>query len=473
MNAAVQTIDALPVAAKLPVTIACTSLGFFVVQLDGSILNVALPQIGVFLGIGVDGLQWTVDAYFVAFAVLLLSAGVVSDRLGARRAFVSGFAVFSVASLACALSSSPTALILARALQGGGAALLVPCSLALLNNACGDDTAARARAIGLWTAAGGVALAAGPVVGGLLVGSLGWSSIFLINVPIGLIGIWLTLRFIDEIEPVNAPNGLDLAGQTLAVLALLGLVGAIIEAGRLGWQAPLVASGLLLAIVAGGGFLAVELRTAAPMVPLVLFRNPTFRGATLVGFVVNLVVFGLSFAFPLYFQRVLLYSPAGTGLACLPFALTVTAANIVGGRVAARTGPRLPVIGGLLVTAAGFALLCGIGETTTYLAMLPGQLLIRVGIGFVIPPMTAALLSTVDRARSGTASGVLNAARQTGGTIGVALFGALMARDLVAGIQIALAISVGLLALAAMAAAICLQSRKTELLPTSKQDGRN
>jgi DHA2 family methylenomycin A resistance protein-like MFS transporter len=238
--------------AALPITILATSLGFVVVQLDGSILNVALPQIGISLGTSVDGLQWTVDAYFLVFAVLLLSAGVLSDRMGARRAFVSGFTVFSAASLACTLAPSPVALIGARAVQGAGAALLVPCSLALLNNACGDDAGVRARAIGIWTAAGAAGSATGTVLGGLLVGFIGWRSIFLVNLPISLIGIWLTLRFIDKTTNCSqSSRGPDLAGQTLAIFALVGLVGAIIEAGSLGWRAPLVLLGLALAILGG------------------------------------------------------------------------------------------------------------------------------------------------------------------------------------------------------------------------------
>ena len=445
----------------LPITILATSLGFVLVQLDGSILNVALVQIGISLGTSVDGLQWTVDAYSLAFAVLLLSAGVLSDRLGARRAFVSGFAVFSAASLACALALSPAALIGARVLQGGGAALLVPCSLALLNNACGSDSPARARAIGIWTAAGAVATAAGPVLGGLLVGFIGWRSIFLVNLPIGLIGIWLTLRFVGQTERSSLRHGPDLAGQTLAILALLGLVGAIIEAGSLGWRASLVLVGLVLAILAGTGFIIVEAKTEAPAVPLELFRHPAFSAATIVGFSVNLTVYGSTFAFALYFQRVLLFSPVETGLAFLPFALTMTVANLIGGRMAARVGLRLPIIGGLLVGAAGCALLSDIDRQTTYAAMLPGQLLIRIGIGLVVPPMTTAVLSSVHHTRSGIASGVLNAVRQTGGAVGVAVFGALMATDMVRGVQIALVASAGLLVIATVIAVAGIRSEST------------
>ncbi len=420
-----------------------------------------LVQIGISLGTSVDGLQWTVDAYFLAFAILLLSAGVLSDRLGARRAFVSGFVVFSAASLACALAPNPAALIGARAVQGGGAALLVPCSLTLLNNACGNDSGARARAIGIWTGAGAVATTAGPVLGGLLVGFIGWRSIFLVNLPIGLIGIWLTLRFIDHTERSPLRHGPDLAGQTLAILALLGLVGAIIEAGSLGWRASRVWLGLVLAILAGVGFLIVEAKTEAPAVPLELFRHPAFSAATIVGFAVNVTVYGSTFAFALYFQQVLLFSPVETGLAFLPIALTKTMANLLAGRIAARFGLRLPIIGGLLVAGAGCALLSNLDKETTYAAMLPGQLLIRAGIGLVVPPMTTAVLSSVHRSRSGIASGLLNAVRQTGGAVGVAVFGALMATDMVRGVQIALVASAGLLVIATVIAVAGIRSEST------------
>ena len=423
------------------ITVAVTSLGFALVQLDGSILNIALSQIGISLETGINELQWTVDAYFVTFAVLLLSAGSLSDRWGARRAFVAGFLVFSAASLACGVAPNAAALIAARAVQGAGAALLVPCSLALLNGACGNDAGKRARAVGLWTAAGGVGIAAGPILGGLLIGILGWRSIFFINLPIGMAGIWLTLRFLDQPVPARKRRGLDLAGQTLIALAVLGFVGAIIEAGPSGWHSPLVLSGIILAIATGGAFIIVERTASHPAVPIDLFRNMNIGTTMLVGFAVNSVMFGVTFAFALYFQRVLLFSTVETGIAFLPFALMIIAANVVGGRSVARFGLRIPMFAGLVIAAAGCALLLGIDRNTTYLEILPGQLLIRLGIGLVVPAITTGTLAAVPSARSGVASGALNAVRQTGGAVGVALFGALMTTDIVWGVRIALVIS--------------------------------
>src|ERR1700730_17571470 len=341
-----------PARRNLPMTVAVTSLRFAVVQLDGSILNIALSQIGISLHTGIADLQWTVDAYFLTFAVLLLSAGSLSDRWGARRTFVSGFVVFSAASLSCGIAPNVAALIAARAMQGAGAALLVPCSLALLNDACGSDVGARARAVGLWTAAGGVGMAAGPVLGGLLVGAFGWRSIFFINLPLGLAGIWLTLCFLDQHEPLQGRRSLDLAGQAPAALALLGFVGAILEAGSVGWPPPLFLYGAILAVTAGFAFIVVEAKAADPALPMELFQSTTLRTAVMIGFVVNLVIFGITFAFALYFQRVLSFTVVQTGLAFLPFALMITAANVVGGRFVARCGLRVPIVAGLVIAAA-------------------------------------------------------------------------------------------------------------------------
>lgn len=438
---------------RIAVVTAAASMGFAVVQLDGSILNVALPQIGAAFATGVATMQWTVDAYLLVFAALLLSAGELADRIGSKHAFIAGFVIFAVSSGACAMAATPVALIAFRALQGMGGALLVPCSLALINHASADDAAARSRSIGIWTASGGVALAAGPVLSGLLLATLGWRSIFVANLPIAALGIWLASRSAAATAPMPHERRLDPAGQVLAIVLLTLIVGVVIEAGSLGWTAPLVIGLMVATAAAGAALLAVERRARDPAIPLEFFKDTTFSVATLAGFLVSLAIYGLSFALSLYFQTVLSYTPAETGWAFVPFAAGITVSNLLGGWIAAKTGARLPMAGGLGLAAVGFALLGGvIGNATGYVAMLPAQLLIRFGIGLAVPPMTAALLATVPRSRSGSASGLLNAIRQAGAAIGVALFGALIRGDMVAGLRIGVMLAAGLLAGAAAAA---------------------
>jgi MFS family permease len=363
-----------PVAPKrsgggtIGLTILATSLGFVLVQLDVSIVNIALAKIGADLGTPVAGLQWIVDSYALAFAALLLSAGALGDQIGARKGFIVGFAAF-VASLGCGLARGPIALIVARAFQGIGAALLVPCSLALLNQAAGNDTRLRARAVSLWTASGSVALAVGPVLGGFLVDSLGWRSIFLINFPIGLAGIFLTQAFVQE-SP-SRHHTFDPAGQLLAITALLGLVGAVI-------------------------------------------------------------------------------CSEGSGLS--PIVLLFS--NLMAGRLAGGTNLRPLMVIGLLVGAAGYWLFHSIDADTSYLQMLPGFVVIALGVGLAVPCMTTALLTTVPASRSGVASGVLNSVRQAGGALGVAVYGALLNEKNVAGAQLSFWISAVLLIFAALVAAI-------------------
>jgi DHA2 family methylenomycin A resistance protein-like MFS transporter len=446
------TTDILTRRSAIPAIVtATTSLGFVVVQLDVSIVNVALVRIGEALHTGTDGLQWVVDAYTLAFASLMLAAGALGDRIGARVTFMLGTALFTLSSVACGLAPSAGALVAARAVQGVGAALLMPSSLSLLNHAAGNDAVARSRAIGIWTAAGGAALAAGPLLGGLMVDSLGWPSIFLINLPIGLVGIWLTWQFLDETEVATRGDAFDWTGQVLAILALFAFTGAVIEAGPLGLRAPLVMTGIVIALVAGLAFVAAEARSPHPMLPLWLFSKPRFSVALLVGFAVNLAIYGVIFVLSFYFQRTRHYTPAETGLAFLPFFATVTVSNLVAGRIAAERGARLPLILGLVIGAIGFALLIGVDAGTPYLSLILRLLFIPVGVGLAVPPMTATLLSTVEKRRSGMASGILNTVRQAAGAIGVAVFGALMGGDLVAGMRIAFAASAALLGLAALA----------------------
>ena len=444
-----------------------TSLGFVVVQLDVTIVNVALPWIARDLRTGVSGLQWVVDGYTLSFAALLLSAGVIGDRFGARWAYVIGFLAFGAASLGCGLAPTPAVLIASRALQGLGAALLLPSSLSLLNHASAHDERRRARAVAVWTAAGGVAIAAGPVVGGLLLGTLGWRSIFLVNLPLCAVAIWLTLAAVPDPPRPEHRAALDPAGQLLAVLALTGLTGAIIEIRPLGLGHPLVLTGLGLAAVAGPCLVAVEARAKEPMLPLDLFRRPSFGAAVVFGIAVNLTYYGVIFVLSLYLQQVLGYSARAAGLAFLPLTATFIVSNIASGWLTGRVGSRMPMICGAIVGAAGFALLLPLGGSSRYAEMLPAFLLIPLGMGLAVPAMTTCILASAERARAGTASAVLNAARQAGGAIGVALFGGLAAGNVVSGLRSSGLLSAGLLLGGAALAALGIAAPAIRLAPPS------
>jgi DHA2 family methylenomycin A resistance protein-like MFS transporter len=434
------------------------SLGLVVVLLDVSIVNVALDQIRGLMNDGVAGLQWVVNGYTLAFAGLLLSGGALGDRFGAKRLYLVGFALFTLASLGCGLAPTGPVLIAARVAQGLGAALLVPCSLTLLTHAY-HDPQERARAIGIWGAVGSMAMVAGPVVGGLLIALFGWRSIFLVNLPIGLVGLWLTQRFTTETEGRHS-RPLDIPGQVLAIVGLVALTGAIVEGEPMGWASPVVLGGFALFVVAAAAFLLVETRSPAPMLPLGLFRNPTFSAASYIGFQVNIAFYGSLFLLSLYFQGPLGMSPLVTGLAFVPMTGLTGLINVVAGRVAGRWGARLPIVTGLAIGVVGFtALAVVLTPASTYAGIWWPLLLIGFGMAMVIPPLIAALLATVERSRAGIASGVLNAVRQTGGAVGVAMLGAISGGgDSTAGMRTAMLLCAGLLATGLVAGLLCIRT---------------
>lgn len=427
--------------------IAATSLGFVVVQLDVTVVNVALPKIATELHAGVDVLQWVVDAYALTFAVLLLSAGSLGDRFGSKRLYMIGFAIFALASIACGLAPNGGALIAGRAIQGVGAALLVPTSLALLNHAAGHDDRVRARAVGLWTAASGAAIAAGPLAGGLLLGTLGWRSIFLVNIPICAIGVAMALRVPDTVRQRDAQH-LDGLGQTFAILALAGLIGAVIEARPLGAMHPIVLIGAALSIAGGAGFLMAERRSHSPMVPPEMFRGARLAPLIAFGTLANLTYYGIIFIISLYLQQLLGYSAIQAGFAYLPLTATFIVANLISGKVTGRRGSRAPMTIGALIGATGFALLLLLGARSSYASMLIAFILIPGGMGLAVPAMTTATLAAVHKKWAGTVSALLNTARQAGGAIGVAIFGALVGRGkehIVTGLHVASMLSTALL----------------------------
>lgn len=429
----------------------------FVVQMDGSALNVALPSLGQELAAPLALLQWIVDAYTLTYACFLLSAGAASDRFGAPRVFAWGLGLFAVASTLCALSPTAELLIAGRVLQGAAGSILIPSSLALIHHAYGDDEGGRIKAIGWWTAAGGVAITAGPVVGGLCVGYLGWRSIFLINIPICLAGIAFAARFPAR-RPAPGTSFLqDGLGQILAAISILGLIGGIIEGGSSGFVSGLPLAGLAVFVVAGALFLHRESRVPLPVLPLSLFQTRAACTAIVVGFVLSFCAFGLVFALSVYYQLVQRYSAIETGLAFVPFALGITAANLIGSAIAARIGSARTIAAALAAAALGYALLLRMEPSSSYLAMLPAQLVARFGIGAAVPLTTAMLLSATSRARSGIASAGLNAVRQTGAAIGVAVFGAFMNSDAAHGFEIAIGLASGLLLAVTAGAALLLR----------------
>src|SRR5580700_6205947 len=274
-------------------TLAAMSLGYGVVQLDVTIVNTALNSIGASLGGGVSELQWVVSAYTIAFAAFILTAGALGDRIGAKRVFMAGFAIFTAASLACALSADAATLIAARGVQGLAAAILVPNSLALLSHAYADEKA-RGRAVGVWAAGASLALTAGPFVGGALITLVGWRSIFLVNLPIGLVGLWLTWRYASETTR-HGQRQIDLVGQIAAIAALGALAAALIEGGALGWDHAFVIAGFVVSSVLGLLFVWQEARAPQPMLPLSLFSHRMFAASSLVGLLVNVAIYGLIF----------------------------------------------------------------------------------------------------------------------------------------------------------------------------------
>ena len=419
--------------SRLPLITAAASFGFFVTQLDATIVNVALDAIGTALHAPTAQLQWVVDAYILALAAMLLSAGAIGDRVGPRRAFVAGLILFGLTSAACGFAGAPLMLILSRVAQGAAAALLIPPSLALIAHAAHGDDRKRASAVGWWTAAGGVSIAAGPVLGGLLVESLGWRWVFFVNLPVCALGVVLTLAVAPP-TPAKPKVPFDIPGQALAVAAVSLLVGGLIEGGHRGWGgAPLLA--LLVGVVLAAAFVLFERRAAHPAMPLNVFRERPAWTAVVVGSALNFAYYGLIFVLGLYMLRALHWAPAKAGLAFLPLTATFIVSNLLSGGLVARFGARTVTTGGVLLAACGYALTARLGASSGMLEMLPGFALIPGGMGLAIPALTSGLLASVDRHDAGAASGALNACRQVGGAAGVAIFGALAGVDVVTGLR--------------------------------------
>ena len=433
-------------------TLAAAALGFVVVLLDVSVVNVALDALLRQFGIDVSDLQWVINAYALVFAALLLTSGALGDRFGPRRLFLCGLALFTVASVGCGAAQQFGVLVTARLLQGVGAALLVPNSLAMLQRAF-PDRERRSRAVGWWGAIGGISLAAGPVLGGALVTHLDWRSIFLINLPIGLLCLGLTLRYV-EADGAGHDRGLDWPGQLAAILSLAALTATLGEVARFGWGNVWILAGCALTAGFIVAFVLIEARSRSPMLPLGLFRAPGFAIASLCGVIVNFAYYGLIFVFSLFFQIQQHFSPQQTGFAFLPMTVVLAAVNVLAGRLVTKIGARRLLVLGLMGAAMGYLLLIPVRANGAYAWLMLPMSFAASGIALIVPTLINVTLSSVDATRAGIASGVLNAARQIGGLLGVAVFGYLVRdtgrRAFMIGMHLSIGIAVVLLALGAL-----------------------
>lgn len=399
-------------------TLAIVSIALFMTTLDNLVVSTALPSIRASLGASIESLEWTVNAYTLSFAVLLLTGAALGDRFGRRRMFVIGVGAFTVSSAAAALAPSTTALVAARALQGAGAALVLPLTLTLLSEAV--DESKRGLALGIWSGVSGLGVALGPLVGGIVVAGLSWEYIFWINVPVGLALIPLAARQLDE--SFGPDRHLDLPGLALAGAGLLGVVFGIVRGQALGWtSAPIVAS-LTVGVLLLGAFVAWELRSPAPMLPMRLFKSRAFAATNGVSLAMFFGAFGSIFLLAQFFQTAQGYSPLEAGLRTLPWTAMPIFVAPVAGILSDRIGSRPLMATGLALQSIAIAWLAVISEPTlAYSAVIVPFVLAGTGMALVFAPAANAVLGSVAPAEAGKASGATNAIRELGGVLGVAV----------------------------------------------------
>ncbi|MEW2508591.1 MFS transporter [Streptomyces sp. NPDC046870] len=418
--------------------------GYFMVILDVTIINVAVPAVGRELAASLTGIQWITDGYTLVLAGFLMTGGALGDRLGNRRVFCSGVTLFTVASALCAGAPSAPALVAARLVEGLGAALIVPGSLALLQEAY-PEPAARSRAFGLWGSMAGIAASAGPLLGGLLVSTVGWRWVFLINVPVGAACLVLTARFVAP-SPRHPDRAVDWPAQAAVVAAVTLLTAALNEAGRRGWSDPAVLAGLGLAVLAVAGFALRERLARAPALPLRLLRSPAMGGAAVVGLLFNFGFYGMVFTASLYFQHQRGFSALRTGLALFPAVAVTMFASVLSGRLTRRTGDRPLVVTGMLLGALGLAGWAAAGADPAYPLLVTPMMAAGFGTSFALTGSTATVMGAAPRAYAGAASALFNTTRQIGSATGVALGGSLLATSAGYGSGVRLAMAVGALA---------------------------
>jgi EmrB/QacA subfamily drug resistance transporter len=406
-------------------TLGAVSFGLFMIMLDNTVVNVALPSMQRDLDVGLAELEWVVTGYALMFAALMLTGGKLADYFGRRRIFVFGIVVFTISSFFCGFADSGTTLIAARLVQGAGAAMMSPATLGII--AATFPPRERGTAIGIWAGTSAMGLAIGPLVGGLLTEHLSWNWVFYINVPIGIAAIAASYLLIDESKDESEGARLDLPGQLTGGLGLFALTYGLIEANTHGWGSPRIVGSFVLAGALLVAFVLLERHQQAPMLDLSLFRNGTYAGANLVMLLVALSMFGVFFFVSLYMQNILGYSAVRAGATFLPMTLLIIVCAPIAGKLADRFGSRWLVTGGMVLLGTQLLYYSRLGQDAGFWQLLPALVIGGIGMSSTMTPTTAAAMRSVPVQKSGVGSAVLNAARQVGGSIGIALMGAILA----------------------------------------------
>jgi EmrB/QacA subfamily drug resistance transporter len=412
-------------------TLGAMCFALFMIMLDNTVVNVALPSIQRDLGSSLSSLEWTINGYTLAFAVILATGGRLGDIFGRRLVFLIGVTLFSLASATAGLAPDSTSLVASRIVQGVGAALMMPATLSIVTNVFPPHE--RGKAIGTWAGVSALALAIGPVLGGLLTEHVSWRAIFYINLPVGVGAVLASLFAVRESRDDTVGRDVDFAGVATLTVGLTALVLALIEGNSWGWGSVAIGSLLAGSVVMLGVFVLVELKVAAPMVEFRLFASRNFIGSNLVALVVTFAMLGQFFFLALYMQNILGYSPLQAGLRFLPATLMIVAFAPLAGRLTDRVGPRWLIASGLILVASSLYWLTTIDVHTTYGDIWPSFTLMGLGMAFVMSPMSTAAMNAVAEAKAGIASGVLSMNRMIGGTLGVAAMGAVFQAQAPAG----------------------------------------
>ncbi|MGB8002803.1 MAG: MFS transporter [Gaiellaceae bacterium] len=406
-------------------TLAAVAIGLFMIMLDNTVVNVALPSIRADLGISISELEWVVNAYALTFGVLLLTGGKLADLLGRRAIFIAGLVIFTGSSLWCGLAGGAASLIAARTVQGIGAALMNPATLSIITATFPPRQ--RGTAIGIWAGISALALAIGPIVGGVLTEKIHWSWIFFINIPVGVAGVIAARLFIDETKDTSAEQRLDVPGLLTSAIGLFALTYGLIETNDHAWTSTYVLALFAVAAVALTAFVLLELRQRLPMLDLSLFRNPTFAGANAAMLLVGLAMFGIFFYNSLFLQNILGYGAIKTGATFLPMTVLIILVAPIAGRFSDRIGARWLMGAGMTLLAVALILFGTLDANSSFWNILPGLLVGGVGMAVTMAPTTAAAMGSVPVAKAGVGSAVINSMRQVGGSLGIAIMGALVA----------------------------------------------